>query len=232
VPEGLNWDLCWASARAALLTAAVGSSGNWRSRLDLHGTFGDMVAISRSRFSSAALRLPFRSERGDTQMPFVGHGCRSSLRLIQALSSRRENTVSCTGMTDSARPAEIRQLGNRTKRTAKTAMTRTKLPIKAAFSWHEGRDGASAYRMPTDARRERRGDHEGGRRNHWFSSSKPRWRGKTALISDMPPAVRILLQEASRAVSPTTLEWTEPALRFTNVNEANAFVRRDYRKGW
>jgi hypothetical protein len=30
----------------------------------------------------------------------------------------------------------------------------------------------------------------------------------------------------------TTLEWDSPSLTFTNLKAANAFVRRDYRKGW
>ena len=42
----------------------------------------------------------------------------------------------------------------------------------------------------------------------------------------------ILLGSVATRFRDTKLEWNAARLRFSNVKEANAFVRRTYRKGW
>ena len=47
-----------------------------------------------------------------------------------------------------------------------------------------------------------------------------------------PLTEAILLGSVASRFPKTTLEWNAKKLKFTNVKEANQFVRREYRKGW
>jgi hypothetical protein len=42
----------------------------------------------------------------------------------------------------------------------------------------------------------------------------------------------VLLGCLSTRFPKTTLEWDAAAMKVTNVSEANAFVRKQYRSGW
>jgi hypothetical protein len=58
--------------------------------------------------------------------------------------------------------------------------------------------------------------------------------GKTSANFDYagPLTEAVLLGSVATRFPQTTLEWDAAALKFTNVSQANAFVRRTYRKGW
>ena len=47
-----------------------------------------------------------------------------------------------------------------------------------------------------------------------------------------PLTEAVLLGSIAVRFPQTTLDWNSRALKFTNLKEANAFVRRRYRKGW
>lgn len=47
-----------------------------------------------------------------------------------------------------------------------------------------------------------------------------------------PLTESVLLGSVATRFPKTTLEWDAKSLRFTNVKEANQFIRRQYRKGW
>jgi hypothetical protein len=47
-----------------------------------------------------------------------------------------------------------------------------------------------------------------------------------------PLTEAVLLGSVATRFPQQTLEWNAKALKFTNVVAANAYVRRDYRKGW
>lgn len=47
-----------------------------------------------------------------------------------------------------------------------------------------------------------------------------------------PLTEAVLLGSVAVRFPHTTLEWNSDALRFENVREANAYVRREYRPGW
>ena len=51
-----------------------------------------------------------------------------------------------------------------------------------------------------------------------------------SLIAPMVEA--ILLGNVAERVPDTTLTWDPAAMRITNSEAANAFLRRSYRKGW
>ena len=66
-------------------------------------------------------------------------------------------------------------------------------------------------------------------------SSTPReGNGRTAANFDYagPLTETVLLGSLATRFSKTTLQWDAKKLRFTNVSEANQYVRRRYRKGW
>jgi hypothetical protein len=71
--------------------------------------------------------------------------------------------------------------------------------------------------------------------NHWIE-----WveaclgKGRTSTPFDYsgPLTETVLLGSVAVRFPHTTLEWDAPALRFTNVAQANAHVRRAYRSGW
>jgi predicted dehydrogenase len=58
--------------------------------------------------------------------------------------------------------------------------------------------------------------------------------GKTSTSFDYsgPLTEAVLLGSVAVRFPQTSLEWNSRALKFTNVKDANAFVRRRYRKGW
>ncbi|MFZ2639929.1 MAG: gfo/Idh/MocA family oxidoreductase, partial [Verrucomicrobiia bacterium] len=47
-----------------------------------------------------------------------------------------------------------------------------------------------------------------------------------------PLTEAVLLGSVAVRFPQTTLEWNAAKLKFTNVTEANQFIRRQYRKGW
>jgi hypothetical protein len=47
-----------------------------------------------------------------------------------------------------------------------------------------------------------------------------------------PLTEAVLLGSVASRFPQTTLQWDAKALKFTNENAANAYVRRTYRKGW
>jgi hypothetical protein len=61
-----------------------------------------------------------------------------------------------------------------------------------------------------------------------------RGNGKTSTPFDYsgPLTEAVLLGCLATRFPQTTLEWDAANLKVTNVSEANAFVRRRYRKGW
>jgi hypothetical protein len=61
-----------------------------------------------------------------------------------------------------------------------------------------------------------------------------RGNGQTAASFDYsgPLTETILLGSLATRFPKATLQWNAKRLKFTNVSEANQYVRRRYRKGW
>lgn len=71
--------------------------------------------------------------------------------------------------------------------------------------------------------------------DHWHQFvAAVRGEGKTSAGFDYsgPLTESVLLGSVATRFPQTKLDWDAKALRFTNVAEANAFVRRKYRAGW
>jgi hypothetical protein len=71
--------------------------------------------------------------------------------------------------------------------------------------------------------------------NHYTEFAEAcRGNGKTSTLFDYsgPLTEAVLLGGVATRFPMTTLEWDAANVKFSNVAEANAFVRRTYRKGW
>jgi hypothetical protein len=71
--------------------------------------------------------------------------------------------------------------------------------------------------------------------NHWHQFVEAvRGNGQTSSNFDYagPLTESILLGGIASRFPKTTLEWDAAKLRFTNVADANQYIRRTYRKGW
>jgi len=71
--------------------------------------------------------------------------------------------------------------------------------------------------------------------NHWHQFVEAvRGNGQTSANFDYagPLTEAILLGGIASRFPQTTLHWDAAKLRFTNVADANQFIRRNYRKGW
>ena len=71
--------------------------------------------------------------------------------------------------------------------------------------------------------------------DHWHQFiDAARGEGKTTANFDYagPLTEAVLLGSVASRFPQQTLDWDAAALKFTNVAEANQYVRRDYRRGW
>ena len=71
--------------------------------------------------------------------------------------------------------------------------------------------------------------------DHWQQFVEAcRGNGQTAANFDYagPLTESVLLGSVATRFPKTTMQWDAKELKFTNVSEANQYVRRHYRKGW
>lgn len=247
VPTGFNWDL-WLGGRAErpFVGNAYYHPENWRKRLDFGtGTFGDMGChIFDPVFEALALTAPLtlRSEGPapdawnwavNAKIHYVFPGTRYTA----------DKTVAVTWYDgDNRPPAEIQALVVDPKappRSAPKPGEETPLDQGSIVIGTEGvlhiphvatpklfpLDKFADYKMPAVAE------------SHHWSDWAEACIGGTAKPSahfdySGPLTEAVLLGSVAVRFPQTTLEWDTARLRFTNVNDANHFVRKQYRKGW
>ncbi len=247
VPEGLNWDL-WQGGCAT--RPFVGDSyyhpGNWRKRLEFGtGTFGDMGChIFDPVFEALALTAPL-SIRSDGPAP-DGWNWSINARIRYVFPGTKftaDKTVAVTWYDGDERPpAEIMALVRPPRVAEEPADTKKKArdPLFEG-SIIIGTEGvlhvphvATPKLFPVEKFKDYtlpdvKGTH------HWsdwaeacVSGGKP----STNFDYSGPLTETVLLGSVAVRFRETNLEWNAAKLRFENVKEANAFVRRTYRKGW
>lgn len=233
VPAGLNWDL-WLGVCADRPYIGDGwyHPGNWRKRLDFGtGTFGDMGChIFDPVFKALALTAPV-SVRSEGAAPNAHSWATDAIvrYVFPATPYTVPGTVPITWYDGKQRPpAEvIALLGEH--------------PFPDQGSILIGTDGVMVIphiALPSLLPEEKFADFkppavEGA--DHWHQFIQAiRGEGKTSAGFDYsgPLTESVLLGSVASRFPKTTLNWDAKALRFTNVAEANRFVRRDYRKGW
>lgn len=239
VPEGLDWNL-WLGICAERPFIGNGwyHPGQWRKRLDFGtGTFGDMGChIYDPVFKALALTAPL-AVRSEGAKPNEHSWATDAVVHYEfpATKFTAGKTVAVTWYDGSKRPPE----------TIKAKAVASDLDAKAneipnQGSIFLGTDGVMVLPhvgMPRviDAQGNSKPvtEVEGG--NHWFEFiDAARGEGRTSAGFDYsgPLTEAVLLGSVASRFPQQELKWNAKALKFTNVAEANQFVRRAYRKGF
>src|SRR5262245_49141682 len=231
VPASLNWNF-WlgVAAERPFIGKGYYHPGNWRKRLDFGtGTFGDMGChILDPVFSSLALTAPtsVRSEGGAPNDD--SWGLEGEVKYVFPGTKHTTETVALTWYHGNRRPpAEVQKLVG------------GKVPMQGSI--YIGTEGvlyspyiAMPVLLPAEKFRGRKRLNPGGEDHYRQFVEACRGNGKTSTPFSYagPLTESVLLVCLATRFLTTTLEWDADGLKVTNINEANRFVRRTYRKGW
>ncbi len=231
VPASLNWDF-WlgVAAERPFIGDHYYHPGNWRKRLDFGtGTFGDMGChILDPVFTALALTFP-RSVRSEGGAPNADNwGLDSQVRYVFPGTAYTTETLTLTWYDGDKRPpAEVQ------------ALVGGKLSDQGSI--YIGTEGvlyspyiADPVLLPADKFAGVKLTKVGGNDHYLQFVEACRGNGKTSAPFDYsgPLTESVLLGCLATRFPMTTLEWDAANLKVVNVAEANAFVRRRYRKGW
>ncbi len=231
VPQALNWDAWLGVAAERPFIKGYYHPGEWRKRLDFGtGTFGDMGChILDPVFTSLALTYPksVRSEAGEPNADSWGLDC--EVRYIFPGTKYTTESLTLHWYDGNKRPpAEVKELIGSG-------------PLNDQGSIYIGTNGVmySPYiAVPVLLPAEKFKDFKISRQsaqNHYLQFVEA-CRGNDQTSTPFSYAglltESVLLGCLSTRFPKTTLEWDAERMKVTNVKEANAFVRRQYRKGW
>jgi predicted dehydrogenase len=231
VPAGLKWDFWLGVAADRPFLKGYYHPGEWRKRLDFGtGTFGDMGChILDPVFTSLALTAP-KSVRSEGGAPNTDSwGLDSQVRYV--FPGTAYTTAACTlTWYDGSRrpPAEVKNLlGKKALNDQGSIYIGTKgvlySPYIAPLVLLPAKDFTD-YKVPK----------QGGKDHYLEFVEACRGKGKTSAPFSYsgPMTESVLLGCLATRFPKTTLEWDAAKLKVTNVDKADAFVRRKYRKGW
>jgi hypothetical protein len=230
-PESLNWDFWLGVAAERPFLTGYYHPGEWRKRLDFGtGTFGDMGChILDPVFTSLALTSPtlLQSEGGAPNADNWG------------LDSEVHYTFPGTKYTTSELKLTWYDGGKRPPEEVQKLIGGRKLNDQGSI--YIGTEGVlySPYiAAPVVFRAEKPIDYKlpkpGGDHHYLQFVNAVRGEGKTSTPFSYagPLTESVLLGCLATRFPKTTLKWDAAAMKVTNSDEANAFVRRKYRKGW
>jgi predicted dehydrogenase len=231
VPAGLNWDLWLGVAGDRPFVAHHYHPGEWRKRLDFGtGTFGDMGChILDPVFTSLALTSP-RSVRSEGGAPNADNwGLDSAVIYTFPGTKYTAGTLTLHWYDGGLRPpAEVKSLiGKESLKNQGSIYIGEKGVLYAPY--FETPVLLPAEQFSGDAIKKQDGD------DHYIQFVEAcRGNGKTTAPFDYagPLTESVLLGCLATRFPKTTLEWDTAKVAVTNVEEANRFVRRRYRKGW
>ncbi len=250
VPESLNWDLWLGGCTPRPYIAGYYHPAQWRKRLDFGtGTFGDMGChIFDPVFEALALTAPI-SLRSDGPAPDQWNWS-TNARIRYVFPGTRFTEGKTVVVTwydgDQRPPAEIMSLVKPPK-TAEAATEAAKTTKKKAPDDNQGSiiiGTKGVLHVPHIATPklypvEQFKDHplpEVAGSHHWsdWAEACVGGPGKPLAPFDYsgPLTESVLLGSVAVRFPQTNLEWNSDRLRFENVKEANAFVRRKYRAGF
>ncbi len=241
VPEGLDWNL-WlgVAAERPFIGDKWYHPGNWRKRLDFGtGTFGDMGChIYDPVFNALALTAPL-SVRSEGAAPNEHSWATDAIchYVFPGTAFTADKTVAVTWYDGKQRPpAEIQVLA--INKDADPDDKANKLPEQGSiFLGTEGVMVLPHVGMPrlvgADVKDRPISKVEGS--NHWHQFiDAAMGSGKTSASFNYagPLTEAVLLGSVASRFPQQELKWDAAALKFTNVEAANQFVRRTYRAGW
>jgi predicted dehydrogenase len=232
VPPSLNWDV-WlgVAAERPFIGGEYYHPGNWRKRLDFGtGTFGDMGChILDPVFGSMALTAP-KTVRSEGDAPNADSwGLDVQVQYVFPGTKYTADTLTLNWYNGNKRPPkEVTALiGGR--------------PLQDQGSIYLGTDGvlyspyiAAPVLLPAEKFKDYKMPKPGEDDHYRQFVEACRGNGKTSAPFDYsgPLTEMVLLGCLSTRFPKATLEWDVANLKVTNVQEANQFVRRRYRKGW
>ncbi len=231
VPPDFDWQTWLGVAADRPFLKGYYHPAEWRKRLDFGtGTFGDMGChILDPVYGSLALTAP-------TAVQSSGDGPNADSWALdaQVTFSFPATKFAADGFTlhwyhgDRRPPAEVvRQIGDR--------------KLNDQGSIYIGTDGvlyspyiADPVLLPAEKFADRKIAPAGGDDHYLQFVEAVRGNGQTSAPFDYagPLTETVLLGCLSTRFPGTKLEWNAADLKVTNVKEANAFVRKQYRKGW
>jgi predicted dehydrogenase len=231
VPAELDWNAWLGVAAERPFLGHYYHPGEWRKRLDFGtGTFGDMGChILDPVYTALALTAP-RSIRSEGGAP-NGHnwGLDSQVRYVFPGTKHTTETLTLFWYDGGKRPPnEVRALiGELRLRSQGSIYIGTKGVLYAPYI-------DPPVLLPADEFEDVKLPNPGGNDHYLQFVDACRGDGKTSAPFDYsgPLTESVLLGCLATRFPKTTLEWDPAALKVTNVSEANAFVRRHYRKGW
>jgi predicted dehydrogenase len=233
VPAGFNWDF-WlgVAAERPFIGGDYYHPGNWRKRLDFGtGTFGDMGChIYDPVFKALALTAPL-SVRSEGAPPNPWNWANDALirYVFPGTKYSEGKTVGVTWYDGDQRPSKEVQglLEGQAAPDQGSIFIGTKGVLLLP---HVGRPQLfpqaqfKEFAMPRV-----------GSVNHWTQWLEAcRGQGTPSANFDYsgPLTEAVLLGGLATRFPKTTLEWDAAGLKFTNLAEANQYLRRTYRKGW
>ncbi|MEI7730031.1 MAG: Gfo/Idh/MocA family oxidoreductase [Verrucomicrobiota bacterium] len=234
IPDGFDWNL-WLGVCAERPFIGTGyyHPSNWRKRLDFGtGTFGDMGChIYDPVFNALALTSPL-SVRSEGLVPNAHNWATDAVihYVFPGTPFTEEKTVKVTWYDGGQRPpAEVQAL----------LPADRKLPGQGSV--FIGTKGAML--LPHIAKPELYPDTtykdfqypKLEPQNHYVQFAEAcTGKGKTSAGFDYsgPLTEAVLLGGVATRFPKTTLEWDGAHLKFTNLADANQYIRRTYRKGW
>ena len=233
LPADFNWD-AWLGTAATrpFIGDAYYHPGNWRKRLDFGtGTFGDMGChIYDPVFKALALTAPI-SLRSDGPAPNQWNW---------AINARIEYVFPGTQFTEGKTVKVTWYDGNeRPPKEVQPDLGSDKLPDQGSL--FIGTKGTMMLPHIARAQLFPEKDFEGWQRpkvtenDHWQQFVEAcRGNGQTAANFDYagPLTEAILLGSVATRFPHSTMQWNAKKLKFTNLDDANQYVRRRYRKGW
>jgi predicted dehydrogenase len=232
VPDGFNWDQWLGVAAARPFIKDVYHPGNWRKRLDFGtATFGDMGChILDPVFGAMQLESPV-SVRSEGAAPNGESWALDTLikYVFPGNSLTAEKTMPLTWYDgDRLPPEDVRALlgevkfpdqgsifiGTKGQMLLPHIAMPVLLPAKAF----------SGFVMPEEEKTD-----------HYFEfADAVLGKGKTSAPFDFsgPLTEAVLLGPLATRFPNTTLEWNGAKAKFSNLLDANTFLRRKYRAGW
>ncbi len=241
VPAELSWDL-WlgVAAERPFIDEKWYHPGNWRKRLDFGtGTFGDMGChIYDPVFKALALTAPL-SVRSEGAAP-NGHSWATDAichYVFPGTPFTEGKTVAVTWYDGKQRPpAAILTLA--VDKDGDPNDKANKVPDQGSiFLGTEGVMVLPHVGQPRllGAKVKDRTIETVAGESHWFQFiDAALGKGKTSAGFDYagPLTEAVLLGSVASRFPQQDLKWDAAALKFTNVETANQFVRRSYRQGW
>jgi predicted dehydrogenase len=233
VPAGFNWD-SWlgVAAERPFIGGGYYHPGNWRKRLDFGtGTFGDMGChILDPVFGSLALTAP-KSVRSEEDEAPNDHNWSLNVHVRYVFPGTKyttETPILHWYNGERRPPAEIQTLlGGRKFNDQGSVYVGTEGVLYSPYI-------AAPVLLPEDKFKGHKLP-DAGEANHYLQFVEAcRGNGQTSapFAYSGPLTEMVLLGCLATRFPKTTLEWDAEHLQVVNVEKANAFVRRHYRKGW